>query len=175
MAQLSLASTAASALAYCYAAGMPPSTNVEITMMHPDGPGTFPQVGSVFVDTIEPHQINISRWVIQFPYQQLPEHKHLKRDEEFVVVKGTLFASVGLNTLRLGPGEKLKIPATTMHSVQSGDEGCIFKGTISKDHKTDVHWGVITNPRVSLKTCFRLTDSGFMPVLRCMIPQTSRI
>ena len=51
------------------------------------------------------------------------EHVHLRQEECFEVIAGTMVVRVGGREQRLGPGERITIPPGTPHTWSNGGEG----------------------------------------------------
>lgn len=174
MVLLSLASTASSAMAYCFAAGMPTSNSVEVTVVHPYGVAKFPEAGIIYVDTPSEERGMLERWGVLFPNQLLPEHKHTEREDRFTVLRGHFFATMELQTHRVDSFGKLTVPAGSMHAVQAGNAGCIFTKRIPLSLRSDVHWAARPDARLEMSTTFTATDGSFLPILGCMVSAPSK-
>ncbi len=60
---------------------------------------------------------NASDFVI-FVKKQVPLHKHVSHSESIFVLEGTGIFQLGAKTLAIGPGDYVKVPAGTAHSLR---------------------------------------------------------
>ncbi len=65
--------------------------------------------------------------LVRFPKgYAVPEHWH-RHAETILVVKGRLIVTAAGKEERLGPGDRLSLPATMVHALRAGGfSGCIF-------------------------------------------------
>ncbi|MEU4243282.1 cupin domain-containing protein [Actinoplanes sp. NPDC026619] len=66
----------------------------------------------------------IKRWELaHYPGDQAPPHVHHRSDEGFCVLDGRLEVLVGGERRILGPGDHVVVPAGTVHTFATVDDG----------------------------------------------------
>lgn len=59
------------------------------------------------------------------PHREHPSHTH-PIDETLLIVKGTITFTIGEQSWVCDSGDRLLLPAGTVHSSIAGDEGCLY-------------------------------------------------
>ena len=90
----------------------------------------FFEHGAVIIDIV--NRDYCKKLIVQFPGQQHPAHRHLKKEETFQIIIGSLQLMLDGKSRLLQSGETQLVERGVMHSFSS-DEGVIFE-EISTTH-----------------------------------------
>lgn len=101
-----------------------------IELSHQYGFDRFFEYGAVIIDVV--NRDYCKKLIVQFPGQQHPAHRHLKKEETFQIIAGSLHLTLDGKSRTLRSGETQLVERGVMHSFRS-DEGVIFE-EISTTH-----------------------------------------
>ena len=101
-----------------------------VELSHQYGFDRFFEHGAVIIDIV--NRDYCKKLIVQFPGQQHPAHRHLKKEETFQIIIGSLQLMLDGKSRLLQSGETQLVERGVMHSFSS-DEGVIFE-EISTTH-----------------------------------------
>ena len=101
-----------------------------IEMSHHYGPEQFRSHGALIVNLV--NREYCKKLIIMLPGQRHPNHRHMKKEETFQLLRGNLEVNLNGVIHNLAPGQLLLVERGTWHSF-STTKGCIFE-EISTTH-----------------------------------------
>ena len=108
--------------------------DVEVELSHQYGFERFFEIGAVIIDVV--NRDYCKKLIIQFPNQRHPAHKHIKKEETFQVLSGSLDIVLDGEEKTLTEGQQQTVERGQMHSFAT-ETGVIFEEVSTTHIKGD--------------------------------------
>ena len=109
----------------------------QIEISHHYGIDQFDSVGAVLIDLI--NREYCKKLILMFPKQRHPEHCHIKKEETFLIVHGSITISLNGESRVYKRGDLLVVERNVRHSFYS-ENGVIMEELSSTHYPSDSYY-----------------------------------
>lgn len=118
-------------------AGIALGDDISIEISHHYGIERFRETGCVLINSINREYCN--KFLIMFPGQKHPQHKHKTKEETFHLLWGDLEVDLEGDLLHLRPGDKLLVERDRLHAFRTRN-GCVFAEISTRSIRSDSYY-----------------------------------
>jgi N-acetylneuraminate synthase len=113
------------------------SNDCSLELSHHYGLDRFEEIGATIINSI--NREYCKKFIIVFPGQRHPSHKHEKKEETFEMLWGDLEVQLDDEIMQLKPGDSVLVKRNTWHRFSTVG-GAIFEEISTTHYRDDSHY-----------------------------------